>query len=174
MNQQDLNRLARDLGKLLIEQNLTMASAESCTGGWVSKVATDIAGSSAWFECSLVTYSNRAKMQWLGVPEALLAAEGAVSRAVVKHMVLGLLERCDADLGVAISGIAGPGGGSPDKPVGTVWMAWARPGKVMETMRFQLDGDRKQVRMQAVFEALLGIRRMVVLEKEHGNVRKGT
>lgn len=172
MNEDELSRQARDLGQLLIDHKLTMASAESCTGGWVSKVATDIAGSSAWFDCALVTYSNRAKMQWLGVPESVLNSEGAVSRTVVKHMVLGLLDRCDADVAVAISGVAGPGGGSPDKPVGTVWMAWARPGKVMESMRFQFDGDRNQVRMQAVFEALLGVRRMVVLKKENTHERE--
>jgi nicotinamide-nucleotide amidase len=162
MNEYEIQRLARSLGELLIDRKLTMASAESCTGGWVSKAVTDIEGSSAWFECALVTYSNRAKMQWLGVPETVLASEGAVSHTVVKHMVLGLLDRCDADVGVSISGIAGPGGGSRDKPVGTVWMAWARPGEIIETMRFSFDGDREQVRMQAVFEALLGIKRLVL------------
>lgn len=164
MNPTEIQRLARDLGQLLIDQNLTMATAESCTGGWVAKAVTDIEGSSAWFDCGLVTYSNRAKMNWLGVTQTLLDAEGAVSHGVVKHMVLGLLDRCDANLGVSISGIAGPGGGTADKPVGTVWMAWARPGQIIETMRFQLDGDREQVRRQAVFEALLGIKRMVIDE----------
>ena len=162
MKETDLHRLARDLGRLLVEQNLTMASAESCTGGWVSKVVTDVEGSSAWFDCALITYSNRAKQDWLGVSPQTLEAEGAVSQPVVKQMVLGLLDRCNANVGVSISGIAGPGGGTPNKPVGTVWMAWARPGEVIETMRFQLDGDREQVRMQAVFEALLGIKRMVI------------
>ncbi len=161
MNEQEIQRLARDLGERLIDRKLTMASAESCTGGWVSKAVTDIEGSSAWFDCALVTYSNRAKMQWLGVPESVLAGEGAVSHAVVKLMILGLLDRCDADVGVSVSGIAGPGGGSAEKPVGTVWMAWAKPGEVIETLRFQFDGDRDQVRMQAVFEALRGIQRMV-------------
>lgn len=161
MNETDLLRLARDVGEKLVEQGMMMASAESCTGGWVAKIVTDLPGSSAWFDSAMVTYSNNAKRHWLGVERQMLQSEGAVSHLVVKQMVLGLLDRCDAQVGVSISGIAGPGGGSRDKPVGTVWMAWARPGEVVETMRFQFDGDRNQVRMQAVFEALLGIRRML-------------
>ena len=159
MNEDDLKNLAMALGRRLIDQNLTMATAESCTGGWVSKVITDIDGSSQWFDCALVTYSTQAKHDFLGVQDGILETEGAVSHAVVKQMVLGLLDRCNANVGVSISGIAGPGGGSADKPVGTVWMAWARPGEVLETMRFQFAGDRREVRMQAVYEALTGIQR---------------
>ena len=161
MTESDLQQLARELGEQLMARGMMMASAESCTGGWVAKVVTDLPGSSTWFDSAMVTYSNNAKRHWLGVDPVTLEAEGAVTHVVVKQMVLGLLDRCDARVGVSISGIAGPSGGSEDKPVGTVWMAWAKPGEVVETMRFQFDGDRNQVRMQAVFEALTGVRRML-------------
>lgn len=161
MNDESLQTLARALGEQLVARNWTLASAESCTGGWVSKIITDLDGSSRWFECALVTYSNRSKQDLLGVPAATLEQFGAVSQPVVKAMVLGLLDRCNARLGVAVSGIAGPGGGSSDKPVGTVWMAWAKPGQVIEAVRFQFAGDREQVRRQAVAEALKGLQRML-------------
>lgn len=161
MNDESLQTLARALGEQLVARNWTLASAESCTGGWVSKIITDLDGSSRWFECALVTYSNRSKQDLLGVPAATLEQFGAVSQPVVKAMVLGLLDRCNARLGVAVSGIAGPGGGSSDKPVGTVWMAWAKPGQVIEAVRFQFAGDREQVRRQAVAETLKGLQRML-------------
>lgn len=161
MNDEQLHTLARALGEQLVARNWTLASAESCTGGWVSKIITDLDGSSRWFECALVTYSNRSKQELLGVPAMTLEQFGAVSQPVVKAMVLGLLDRCNARLGVAVSGIAGPGGGSSDKPVGTVWMAWAKPGQVIEAVRFQFAGDREQVRRQAVAEALKGLQRML-------------
>ena len=161
MNEKELQQFTRDLGLALIDQKITMATAESCTGGWVSKVITDIDGSSSWFECALVTYSNRAKQELLGVSKDTLDQHGAVSQAVVKEMVLGLLDRCDAGIGVAISGVAGPGGGSQDKPVGTVWIAWAKPGKVLEALKFNFDGNREAVRRQSVEEALTGIKRLI-------------
>lgn len=156
-----LQQLAQDVGQNLIARSYKLATAESCTGGWVAKIITDVNGSSAWYECSLVTYSNQAKHELLGVETSILQQHGAVSQPVVKAMVLGLLDRCNADLGVSISGIAGPGGGSDEKPVGTVWIAWARPGQVIESVRFRFDGDRDAVRRQAVEQAFKGIQRML-------------
>lgn len=159
MKQNNLQLMARTIGQKLMRNNMKLATAESCTGGWISKVITDIDGSSQWFECALVTYSNQAKQDLLGVPEQILLDFGAVSEQTVKVMVLGLLDRCNANLGVSISGIAGPTGGSDDKPVGTVWIAWAKPGTVVECVRFKFDGDRDAVRHQSVMEALRGIER---------------
>ena len=161
MNEIELRQQTQQLGEQLVAQNLTLATAESCTGGWVSKIITDIDGSSRWFECALVTYSNTSKRDLLGVAQVSLDQFGAVSQPVVKEMVLGLLDRCSANLGVSISGIAGPGGGTADKPVGTVWIAWARPGRVMESTKFEFRGDREQVRLQAVAEALHGVQRLL-------------
>jgi nicotinamide-nucleotide amidase len=161
MNELELRQQTRQLGEQLVAQNLTLATAESCTGGWVSKIITDIDGSSRWFECALVTYSNQSKRDLLGVSQTSLDQFGAVSLPVVKEMVLGLLDRCNASLGVSISGIAGPGGGTTDKPVGTVWIAWAKPGVVIESMRFQFTGDRTAVRLQAIEEALNGVQRLL-------------
>ncbi|MDQ1363878.1 MAG: nicotinamide-nucleotide amidase [Pseudomonadota bacterium] len=161
MTDETLQTLVRALGEQLVAQKLLLATAESCTGGWVSKVITDIDGSSRWFDCALVTYSNQSKQDLLGVSKTTLEKFGAVSQPVVKEMVLGLLDRCNAHIGVSISGIAGPGGGTEQKPVGTVWMAWAKPGQVIESMRFQFKGDREQVRLQAVAEALKGVRRLI-------------
>ena len=161
MNELELRQQTRQLGEQLLAQKLTLATAESCTGGWVSKIITDIDGSSRWFECALVTYSNQSKRDLLGVSLTTLEQFGAVSQPVVKEMVLGLLDRCNANLGVSISGIAGSGGGTADKPVGTVWIAWAKPGVVIESMRFQFKGDRAAVRMQAVAEALNGVQRLL-------------
>ena len=156
-----ITALAMKLAPQLLQRQQRIASAESCTGGWLGKVVTDLDGSSGWFECSIVSYSNRAKQDFLGVSESTLQQHGAVSQPVVKEMVLGLLDRCAANLGVSISGVAGPGGGSDDKPVGTVWIAWARPGRLIEAMRFQFAGDRNAVRLQAVYEALNGIQRLL-------------
>ena len=161
MNELELRQQTLQLGEQLLAQNLILATAESCTGGWLSKIITDIDGSSRWFECALVTYSNQSKRDLLGVSQASLDQFGAVSLPVVKQMVLGLLDRCNANLGVSISGIAGPGGGSAEKPVGTVWMAWAKPGVVIESMKFEFSGDRELVRLQAVAEALKGVQRLL-------------
>lgn len=161
MTDQTLQNFAQQLGEQLVAQKLVLSTAESCTGGWVSKVITDIDGSSRWFDCALVTYSNQSKQDLLGVSQTTLDKYGAVSQPVVKEMVLGLLDRCNASLGVSISGIAGPGGGTEQKPVGTVWLAWAKPGQVIESMRFQFKGDREQVRLQAVAEALKGVQRLI-------------
>ena len=154
----DAISLKRDqLASRLTRQGLQLAAAESCTGGWLAKVCTDAAGSSAWFERGFVTYSNLAKQQMLGVSEQTLQQNGAVSEAVVVEMVTGALRHSGAQLAVAISGVAGPGGGSGDKPVGTVWFAWKRELMPAVAGVFHFDGDRDAVRRQAVAQALQGL-----------------
>ena len=150
----ELTDLSSKLAKQLLKKKKYLAVAESCTGGWLAKCLTDIAGSSAWFERGFVTYSNASKQEMLGVSAATLADEGAVSEAVVLEMVRGVLDNSHADLAVAISGIAGPGGSVPGKPVGTVCFAWlARDGfRQAQTRRF--DGDREAVRRQSVHHAM--------------------
>ncbi len=149
--------LAARLGEVLRERGQRLATAESCTGGWVAKACTDIAGSSGWFERGFVTYSNEAKRDMLGVPAQTLQDHGAVSRETVEAMARGALARSQADWAVAISGIAGPGGGTPGKPVGTVWLAWAGPGGWQETRCERFSGDREAVRRQSVRAALSGL-----------------
>lgn len=162
MNEADILNLIQQLAPRLIEKNRVLATAESCTGGWIAKSITDMEGSSHWFDCSIISYSNASKQALLGVKAPTLDAYGAVSQTVVEEMVLGLLNRCNANIGIAISGVAGPGGGSDEKPVGTVWIAWAIPGELIESTRFQLDGDRRGVRLQGVFEALKGVERLLL------------
>ena len=151
-----LEHLAQQLSKRLLNKGLVITTAESCTGGWVAKVLTDIAGSSAWFERGFVTYSNAAKQEMLGVAPALIEAQGAVSEGVVQQMVRGAIARSGADLALAVSGVAGPGGGSEEKPVGTVWFAWGRSGSAPLARRVHFTGDRDQIRRQAVLTALQG------------------
>ncbi len=158
---QQIHKELNALGNELCRNGMRIACAESCTGGWLAKCITDLDGSSQWFECSIVSYSNTTKQDFLGVSHATLEGNGAVSQPVVREMVLGLLDRCNAQLGVSISGIAGPAGGSPQKPVGTVWIAWARPGQLIEAMRFRFQGDREAVRLQAVLAATQGLRRIL-------------
>ncbi|PSW08043.1 nicotinamide-nucleotide amidase [Photobacterium rosenbergii] len=149
--------LAQQVGLALAQRNWVAVTAESCTGGGVSTAITDIAGSSAWFDRAFVTYSNEAKQEMLGVREQTLSEFGAVSEAVVAEMALGALAQSRGDIAVAISGIAGPGGGSKEKPVGTVCFGWAdHTGKLkVETCLFA--GDRQEVRQQAVEKALSGL-----------------
>lgn len=140
----------------LLARGEWLAVAESCTGGLIAAACTERAGSSQWFERGLATYSNRAKQELLGVPEAVLTAHGAVSEATVRAMAQGLLGRAPVQHTLAVSGIAGPSGGSRDKPVGTVWIAWAGPAGVRaKSHRFV--GDREAVRQQAVQAALAGL-----------------
>ena len=146
------------LADILERRQLTIATAESCTGGWVAKVLTDRAGSSAYVRAGLVTYSNDAKRALLGVSESSLNEHGAVSEPVVREMVAGALSATGASVAVAISGVAGPGGGSDDKPVGTVWFAWGRSAADTEAVVKTFPGDRDQVRRQAVVYALQGVR----------------
>jgi nicotinamide-nucleotide amidase len=148
---------AASLADLMLRLGLRLAVAESCTGGWLAKVVTDLAGSSAWLDRGFVTYSNAAKQEMLGVRAETLAAHGAVSEAVVAEMVIGVLSRSAAQVAVAISGVAGPGGGSPEKPVGTVCLAWAWPEGRVETRRFHFGGDRDAVRRRSVQAAIDGL-----------------
>lgn len=141
------------LGRLLHKSASTIVTAESCTGGGIAAALTDVAGSSAWFEQGYVTYSNRSKSCMLGVPSGLIERCGAVSTDVVEAMLAGALTRSEAKIGVAVSGIAGPGGGSDAKPVGTVCIAWGRPQQIRSVMR-RFDGDRQSVRQAAVIFAL--------------------
>lgn len=154
--------LAEALVAELIESGQTVATAESCTGGWIAKALTDVSGSSAAFGFGLVSYSDQAKQSLLDVEPATLEAHGAVSEAVVGEMVSGALHRSGADLAVAVSGIAGPDGGTNDKPVGTVWFAWAdRTGGSPVCKRHHLRGDRETIRSQTVVLALQGLREIL-------------
>ncbi len=149
--------LAEALGKALAARGWRIATAESCTGGLVAGAITAIAGSSAWFDRGFVTYTNDSKIEALGVPATLIAREGAVSEAVARAMADGALARSLADLVVAVTGIAGPGGGSAAKPVGTVCFAWGLPGGAVDAVTRRLDGDRAAVRSQSVVVALEGL-----------------
>lgn len=153
-----MNRIAliNEIARLATQQNKMLATAESCTGGGVAKALTEVAGSSAWFTCGLVTYSNQAKQLLLGVDESTLAQQGAVSEAVVKQMVSGACVRGKADLAVAISGVAGPGGGSTDKPVGCVWLAWGNSADQW-AQRFLFSGNRRDIREASIDQALQGL-----------------
>jgi nicotinamide-nucleotide amidase len=145
----------------MIDRGVTVATAESCTGGWVAKALTDIAGSSAAFGYGIVSYSNDAKASLLDVDPDTLARHGAVSEAVVEEMARGVLRLSDADMAVAVSGIAGPEGGTEEKPVGTVWFSWAvstSNGARIDTERRVFAGDRDSVREQTVIWALQGLR----------------
>ncbi|AKH21922.1 nicotinamide-nucleotide amidase [Sedimenticola thiotaurini] len=153
----ELTQQAREVAEQLRSRQLKLAAAESCTGGWIAKVLTDIAGSSEWFERGFVTYSNQAKQEMLGVEAGTLRAHGAVSEAVVREMVSGALAHSQADLALSVSGIAGPGGGSVEKPVGTVWFGWQRRGGEALATCYCFAGDREAVRRQAVLTALQGV-----------------
>ncbi|MDB3935750.1 CinA family protein [Granulosicoccus sp.] len=149
--------LAKELGRRLLSGKLLISTAESCTGGLIAGAITEVPGSSAWFERSVVTYSNAAKQQMLGVDEAILSAHGAVSEACVKAMAHGALANADAQVAISVSGIAGPDGGTPEKPVGTVWIGRAWAGETaIDAECFIFQGNRWQVRQQAVCEALRG------------------
>ena len=157
MSEDRLTRLARSVGRLAKRRGALIATAESCTGGGVAEALTRIPGSSAWFDRGFVTYSNDAKRELLGVRAGTLQAHGAVSEAVAREMARGALRKSGAELSVAITGIAGPGGGSRDKPVGTVWFAWARAGGELATHGARFKGGRDAVRRQSVAAALDGL-----------------
>lgn len=152
-----MDREAEELGRRLTEKRAVLAVAESCTGGLIAKRITDIAGSSGWFERGLVVYSNQAKQDLLGVSPDLLAQFGAVSRECAEAMARGLLVMTPAQWAVAVTGIAGPGGGSPEKPVGLVWIAWEQRGGTVEAEALQLSGSRAQIREAAAQAALAGL-----------------
>ena len=157
VDQRRLEALAGRLGAMLGNERLKLVTAESCTGGWVAQCLTAIAGSSAWFDRGFVTYSNEAKQEMLGVPPDMLAEHGAVSQPVAVAMAEGALRNSRADWAVAITGIAGPTGGSPQKPVGTVCFAWGgRDGRIVTSTR-HFPGSREDVRAQSVEHALSGL-----------------
>jgi nicotinamide-nucleotide amidase len=157
---EELHVLAHRLGDRLRQGRDHLVTAESCTGGWIAKCVTDIAGSSDWFDCGLAAYSYEAKQALLGVRPQTLETHGAVSRETVIEMVSGALVSSGASVAVAVTGIAGPGGGSPDKPVGTVWIGWKRRGGYARAEVFQFSGDRDAVRRQTVATALDGLERL--------------
>src|SRR6202789_3693243 len=155
-----LKRLAERVGRHLLKARRHAATAESCTGGWIAKALTDIPGSSCWFSEGFITYSDESKVRRLGVPRAVLKRHGAVSEATVRAMAAGALRRSGAQLAVAVTGIAGPGGAVPGKPVGTVWLGWAwrrgrRPVVAVQLRHFR--GDRDAVRRKTVRVALQGL-----------------
>ncbi|AVR05609.1 nicotinamide-nucleotide amidase [Pluralibacter gergoviae] len=154
MTDSELMQLSERVGLALKAQGATVTTAESCTGGWIAKAITDIAGSSAWFERGFVTYSNEAKSQMIGVREETLQAHGAVSEPVVVEMAIGALRAARATYALSVSGIAGPDGGSDDKPVGTVWFGLACATGQGVTRRECFSGDREAVRRQAAACAL--------------------
>jgi nicotinamide-nucleotide amidase len=147
---ESLDKLAAELGGRLRDLGLRLATAESCTAGWVAKVVTDIPGSSGWYDRGFIVYSDAAKREMLGVSSASLDIHGAVSAQVVSEMARGALSKSDAQVAVAVSGIAGPGGGSDEKPVGTVFFAWARQDAEPLVQRLQFAGEREEVRHQSV------------------------
>ena len=149
--------LSAKLGALLLSRQLTVTCAESCTGGGIASAITDITGSSQWFHAGFVTYANDIKEKLLGVSPETLVSEGAVSESVVRQMVEGALKAAGADVAVAVSGVAGPDGGTEDKPVGMVWFAWAMKNGVMTTLCAQFEGDRAAVRQAAVEQAIKGL-----------------
>jgi nicotinamide-nucleotide amidase len=152
-----LQVLAESVGAQLRAARQMLVTAESCTGGWIAKMVTDIAGSSDWFDCGLVAYSYEAKQALLSVNPHTLEVHGAVSRETVIEMVSGALVHSGASVAVAVTGIAGPGGGTSDKPVGTVWVAWKRRGGYPRAELFHFNGDREAVRRQTVGAALEGL-----------------
>ena len=147
-----VTELVLSLSRLLLDKKLQLATAESCTGGLIAAACTDLAGSSAWFERGFVTYSNDAKMELLGVDERLLRRAGAVCEGVARAMVTGALAHSKAQVAVAVTGVAGPTGGSASKPVGTVWFGFAVPGQVV-TEKCHFNGDRAAVRAATVRHA---------------------
>ncbi|MBT2336490.1 CinA family protein [Variovorax paradoxus] len=150
---QDTSALVAATAELLLKKGWMLATAESCTGGLIAGACTELAGSSAWFERGFVTYSNAAKTELLGVDAALIDAHGAVSEPVARAMAEGAIARSAARAAVAVTGVAGPTGGSPEKPVGTVWFGWSVDGQV-RTERRRFDGDRAAVRAATVHYAL--------------------
>ena len=161
VSNEELLQLARELGDRLCARGWMLATAESCTGGWVGELVTSLAGSSHWYERGFITYANAAKIEMLGVPEELLATHGAVSEETAMAMAAGALARSHAQATLAISGIAGPGGGTPQKPVGLVCYGWALADGTLLSSTCRLDGDREEIRSRAAAAALRGLIELV-------------
>lgn len=158
---EDIAAVAAQVAQLLEARGAYLATAESCTGGWISKSLTDVAGSSRWFEFGFVVYSNEAKETMLGIEAEIIAEHGAVSREVAVEMAVAARVVSGADLAVAVTGIAGPDGGTDDKPVGTVWFAWEGPQRRSAARMETFAGDREAVRRQTVIAALRGVLRQL-------------
>jgi len=154
----ELFEIAQQLGQLLKSKEKKIATAESCTGGWIAQTITEVSGSSAWFDRGFVTYSNAAKMQMLGVNSETLDKFGAVSAQTATEMANGALAHSDADCTIAVTGIAGPDGGTVDKPVGTVFIAWAYKNEGVKVVQKELTGNRREIRWQTVKIALEGLK----------------
>lgn len=157
MTEDDITEIARTLGRACKRRKVEVVTAESCTGGGVAAAITRISGSAKWFERGFVTYANSAKRDLLGVQQRTLKENGAVSEAVAREMAVGALEHSRADVSVSVTGIAGPTGAVPGKPVGTVWFCWAARGGPVQSRRFLFKGGRIEVRRQAVAMALQGL-----------------
>ena len=153
----ELKALSIAVGQALASRKLMLACAESCTGGWISEVITATAGSSDWFDRGMVTYSNQAKQQMLGVSQEALKIHGAVSEETARAMAMGALTHSVAQIALAVTGVAGPGGGSPGKPVGTVCFAWCREGRPATSESRCFTGDREEIRRQTVIHSLHGV-----------------
>ena len=162
-----LQKSAKNLGEVLLKAGLIASTAESCTGGGVAYAITEISGSSQWFDRGFVTYSNAAKIEMLGVSSKILEAYGAVSEEIVIEMAKGAVLNSGADIAVAISGIAGPNGGTDEKPVGTVCISWYYGQKTGKTQTYIFDGDRKAIRDQAIQVALSGLTKLVINNQKH-------
>jgi nicotinamide-nucleotide amidase len=150
----DLYHIATEFGNALFQRGLTVSTAESCTGGGIAYALTEIPGSSAWFTYGWVTYSNQSKQDLLGIPGKLIEQYGAVSEPVVKAMAEGALLRSRTDFSIAVTGIAGPSGGTTEKPVGTIWLAWSSKSQPTVTERLSLLGNRFEIRQQTIFYAI--------------------
>ncbi len=157
VSNEELHQLAAELGDKLRARNWMLATAESCTGGWVGQLLTALPGSSQWYERGFITYANAAKTEMLGVPAELIEAHGAVSEEIAAAMAAGALKHSHAQATLAISGIAGPGGGTPQKPVGLVCYGWALEDGTLMSSACRLDGDREEIRSRAVAAALRGL-----------------
>ncbi len=170
----ELQQLAEALGQQLLAARERLVTAESCTGGWIAKAVTDVAGSSHWFDCGMAAYSYEAKQALLGVRPQTLEVHGAVSRDTVIEMVSGALVNSGASIAVAVTGIAGPGGGSDDKPVGTVWIGWKRRGGYATAQLFHFNGDRDAVRRQTVAAALRGLSALLLTSRRFAGWRSAS
>lgn len=157
ITEQRIGELVQQLADCLKAAGMSLAAAESCTGGWIAKVITDLPGSSDWFEGSVVCYSNAAKHGLLDVPKEVIEVSGAVSRETVRAMSEGLLKSTVADVVVSVSGIAGPGGGSDEKPVGTVWLSWGIRDKTVYAHEYHFNGDREAIRLQSIEAGLIAV-----------------
>lgn len=161
----ELLSLVAEVGEALKQHNKMIVTAESCTGGLIAEALTAVGGSTAWFDRAYVTYSYESKREMLGVNETTIQTKGAVSRACVEEMAIGALQQSHATVSVSCSGIAGPSGGTTDKPVGTVWIGWAMQGhEDIETELFHFDGDRESIREQTTIECLKGVLRLLSTE----------